>query len=242
MPEGPTIFLLTQEAAKFKGKKIVQAKGKGDINMARLTGQRVRAIRNWGKHFLMQLDGFAVRIHLLLFGSYRIDSTRNQKPSISFTFPNGELNFYASSVKLVEGDLDDAYDWRGEVMSDKWDAAAARKKLREIPDAIASDALLDQDIFAGVGNIIKNETLFRIRVHPQSKIGKLPAAKLREMVSEARKYSFDFLDWKRAGVLKQHLQVHRQRMCPRCHIALKSAVMGKAKRRAYYCARCQVKY
>lgn len=242
MPEGPTIFLLTQETARFVGKKIVSAEGKADIDMARLTGQRVLAIRNWGKHFLMQLDGFGLRVHLLLFGSYRIDSRRQQKPSLSLAFAKGELSFYASSVKIIEGNLEDWYDWAADVMSDDWDAAAARKKLRAAPNTIACDALLDQDTFAGVGNIIKNEVLFRIRVHPQSKIRGMPAPKLREMVGQARNYSFEFLDWKRDGILKKNLLAHKQRICPRCRVAFKSAVLGKTKRRAYYCTRCQVKY
>ncbi len=44
-------------------------------------------------------------------------------------------------------------------------------------------------MFAGVGNIIKNEVLFRIRVHPCSKVGALPPAKLPKMVEEARIYN-----------------------------------------------------
>jgi hypothetical protein len=50
-----------------------------------------------------------------------------------------------------------------------------------MPDALVCDALLDQNVFAGVGNIIKNEVLFRIRVHPLSKLGALPAHKLRAL-------------------------------------------------------------
>jgi formamidopyrimidine-DNA glycosylase len=33
-----------------------------------------------------------------------------------------------------------------------------------MPDELIWDALLDQNVFAGVGNIIKNEVLFRLRV------------------------------------------------------------------------------
>lgn len=52
------------------------------------------------------------------------------------------------------------------------------------------DALLDQQIFSGVGNIIKNKVLFRIRVHPESVVTKLPPSKLNELVKEAKVYSF----------------------------------------------------
>ena len=42
-------------------------------------------------------------------------------------------------------------------MADEWDPAAARRKLRAPQDALVCDPLLVQDVFAGVGDIIKNE-------------------------------------------------------------------------------------
>lgn len=127
-------------------------------------------------------------------------------------------------------------------MSDQWNAAAARKKLRARPDMLVCDALLDQTIFSGVGNIIKNEVLFRIRIHPLSTIGGLPAPKLRALVEQAREYAFDFLKWKRAFVLKQHWLAHTKRICPRCNIPFSKEQLGKTKRRSFYCERCQRKY
>ena len=110
-------------------------------------------------------------------------------------------------------------------------------------DVLAADALLNQDIFAGVGNIIKNEVLFRIRVHPKSRIGALPPRKLTQLIREARNYSFDFLAWKKAFELRKHWLAHTKKICPRCHIPfIKERHLGKAKRRAFYCESCQVLY
>jgi endonuclease-8 len=145
-------------------------------------------------------------------------------------------------VRYIEGPLADTYDWRGDVMSDEWDARAALRKLRAMPDTLVCDALLDQNIFAGVGNIIKNEVLFRIRAHPLSKVGALPARKLREMVEQARQYSFEFLEWKKAFVLRKHWLVHNKGICPRCLIKLKRAYLGATDRRSFFCESCQVGY
>ena len=82
---------------------------------------------------------------------------------------------------------------------------------RAQPDQLVCDALLDQNIFAGVGNIIKNEVLFRIKVHPENTIQSLPPRKLTEMINEARNYSFDFLKWKKAFVLKKHWLIHTKK-------------------------------
>ncbi len=86
--------------------------------------------------------------------------------------------------------------------------------------------LLDQHIFSGSGNIVKNEVLFRIKVHPLSKVGKLPAAKLKSLVRETVKYAFQFLEWKKAYTLKAHWQAHTKRICPRDHIPFEKSPLG----------------
>ncbi len=189
------------------------------------------------------MDKLFVRIHLLMFGSYRINERRESAPRLSLLCTdNTELNFYACSIKFIEGELDDFYDWSADVMSDEWNPAAARKKLRTLPETLVCDALLDQDIFAGVGNIIKNEVLFRLRIHPVSMIGALPAAKLRALVEQARIYSFEFLEWKKAFVLKQHWLAHNKVICPRCSIKYTRAHLGQTHRRSFFCENCQKKY
>ncbi|RYY72807.1 MAG: endonuclease, partial [Comamonadaceae bacterium] len=92
----------------------------------------------------------------------------------------------------------------------------------------------------GVGNIIKNEVLFRIRVHPLSTLGALPDDKLRELVREARNYCFDFLEWKKAFVLRKHWLAHTKRTCPRCHIPFHKGHLGLTDRRSFWCEGCQV--
>ena len=243
MPEGPSIVILRELTEDFNGKKILHVEGNSKIDMARLVGQKINAIHSWGKHFLIELSGFSIRIHFLMFGTYRINERKAVPPRLSLQFAHHqELNFYACSVKYVEGTLDETYDWRTDVMSDQWDAAIALKKLRLLPEKLVCDALLDQDIFAGVGNIIKNEVLFRIRVHPLSTIGALSAAKLRDLVKHARQYSFEFLEWKKQYVLREHWLAHNKRECPRCNIPYTKAYLGKTNRRSFFCEKCQKKY
>jgi endonuclease VIII len=242
MPEGPSIVILKEEASGFVGKRILRVEGNTTIDKDRLTGQRVVALRSWGKHFLVELPLFSLRVHFMLWGSYRINERKDSAARLSLGFRNGELNFYSCSVRLIDEPLDQVYDWRCDVMSALWDAALARKRLRARPDTLVCDALLDQDIFAGVGNIIKNEVLFRVRVHPLSVVGNLPAARLRELVQEARQYSFDFYAWKKAYVLRKHWLAHTKRTCPRCDIPFVKAHLGKTQRRSFFCERCQLRY
>jgi endonuclease-8 len=242
MPEGPSIVILKEEAAKFVGKVVREVSGNSRQDIQRMAGKRVRAICSWGKHFLIAFSGFSLRVHFMLFGRYRIDALKeNASPRLSLRFDNGELNLYACSVQFIEGDLDDVYDWSGDVMADAWDPKQARKKLKARPDMLATDALLEQDIFAGVGNIIKNEVLWRIRVHPESSIGALPPRKLGELIKQAREYSFDFYEWKKAFVLRKHYQVHTKSICPRDGNKITwRKQLGEKRRRAFFCEVCQV--
>jgi endonuclease-8 len=243
MPEGPSIVILKEQATPFLGKTIERVSGNTTIEKERLLHQRVESFRSWGKHFLVELPDFSLRVHFMLFGSYRINEDKSWAvPRLSLGFDNGELNLYACSVRFIEEPLDLVYDWWADVMSEHWDPKLALQRLRARPDTLVCDALLDQDLFAGVGNIIKNEVLFRIKVHPLSTVGALPAKQLRQLVEQARQYSFDFYEWKKQFVLKKHWLAHTKRTCPRCQIPLEKAHLGRTNRRSFFCDNCQVLY
>lgn len=243
MPEGPSIVILKEDVATFKGKKVIKAGGNTSVDISFLPGRKVTDFKSWGKHFLICFGRKTVRIHFLLFGSYSVNEKRpHKKVRLFLQFDNGTIYFYTCSVKVIEEPLDNIYDWTADVLSPAWDARAARKKLKSQPGMLVCDALLNQDIFAGVGNIIKNEVLFRIKVHPQSLIGKLPPARLTALINEAVNYSFDFLLWKKAYVLRKHWLAHTKKTCPRCNIPLIKAHLGKTNRRTFFCNNCQVKY
>lgn len=179
MPEGPSILLVREAVKKFEGKKILQVSGNTTtIDKELLLNKKVIAFKSWGKHLLICFSKFSIRIHLMLFGSYSVDEKKEKLVRLGLKFTKGELFLYTCSVRLIEEDLDTLYDWSADVMNDAWDEKAAKKKLKNIPEMMICDALLEQDIFAGVGNIIKNEILYRVKVHPESLVGKIPAAKL----------------------------------------------------------------
>ena len=244
MPEGPSIVILKEEVSKFIGKKIIKASGNAKFDKTPLINKKIIDFRSWGKHFLISVKGTDLRIHFLLFGSYSLNEQTKPDRSLRLClqFTKGAIYFYTCSIKVLDANPDLIYDWSADVMNDMWDAKTALKKLKSMPDTMVCDTLLDQNIFAGVGNIIKNEVLFRIRLHPDSQVADVPLKKLKEMISEARIYSFQFLEWKKAYVLKKHWLAHTKKTCPRCNIPLIKKHCGKTKRRTFYCDNCQKKY
>lgn len=243
MPEGPSIVILRElvEELHLEGAEVKEVIGNTKQDKDRLLHQKVIGFKSWGKHFLICFEDFALRIHFMLFGSYRINERKDSEPRIGLIFKHGELNFYACSVKFIEGDLNEAYDWETDVMADEWNAKKAIGKLEKKKDTLVCDVLLDQNIFAGVGNIIKNEVLYRIGVSPLNTVGQLPPAKIKAMVKEVRNYSFDFLTWKKEYTLKKHWLAHTKKVCPKGHEIVK-AYLGKTNRRTFYCTKCQKIY
>jgi endonuclease-8 len=242
MPEGPSIVILKEMLAPFEGKKVLAADGSTKAFDVELLKNKTVIFKTWGKHFLICFPKFTVRIHFLLFGSYLVNDRKETKPRLHLKFSKGEVNFYACSVQLIEQPLDELYDFTADIMNESWSDKKALDKLKAIPDTLVCDAILDQHIFSGAGNIFKNEVLFRIRVHPASKVGDLPEKKKKELVKEVVNYAFDFLKWKKAYVLKKHWEAHTKKECPRCKIPLQKAYMGKTNRRTFFCENCQVKY
>ncbi|UKB82127.1 endonuclease [Chryseobacterium sp. MEBOG06] len=244
MPEGPSIILMKENLQPFVGKKVTEASGNAKFDKELLIGQKLHEIRTFGKQTYLVFDKQAVRIHLLMFGSYSINEQTkpDQSLRLSLNFKTESIYFYTCSVKSVDLDYLSGIDWEADVMSDLWNPEKAKKKLKAKPEMMVCDALMNQDIFSGVGNIIKNEVLFRIGVQPESLIGNLPAKKLKELIAEARNYSFDFLKWKREFVLKKHWLVHSKKACPICGQKLVKKQTGIGKRRSFYCETDQKLY
>jgi endonuclease-8 len=242
MPEGPSIIILKEAVKAFNKKKVLRVSGNTKIDKDILVNKTIKDFKSWGKHFLICFDGFYLRVHFLLFGSYLINETKEASPRLTLHFKNGELNLYACSIQIIHQDPNEVYDWTADVMNPLWDEKKAASKLKKQPNTLVCDALLDQNIFAGVGNIIKNEVLFRIKLHPKSRLGKIPPKTIKLLLKEAVTYSFDFLEWKKAYVLKKHWLAHTKKICPRCNIPLHKEYLGKTNRRSFFCNNCQALY
>lgn len=240
--EGPSLVILREEIAFLKGRRITTVTTTADIDPAELRDQAVKEFLSHGKHFLIVLERFTIRIHFLMFGSYRINAEKDRPPKLSLSFGQDVLNLYTCSVTILHGDPDLLYDWTSDVMSPLWSERKARNKLKKAPHTNVGDALLDQKIFAGVGNIIKNEVLFRIQVHPENLINNLSPKKLSDLVRQARQFSFDFYEWKKIFQLRKHLLIYKKKKCRRCGIPVSRGHTGMTPRLSFFCNNCQHRY
>lgn len=78
------------------------------------------------------------------------------------------------------------------MLSKSFDERKALAKIEEDDRAIA-DVLLDQDIFRGVGNIMKNEILLESGVHPETIASELPEEEARRLIDAAVDWAWFWL-------------------------------------------------
>ncbi|HEX2617638.1 MAG TPA: endonuclease [Flavobacteriales bacterium] len=247
--EGPSLKLAQEQLQPFARQRVQAVSGNTSIAKERMDGQLVRELFAWGKHLVLQFDGFALRVHFLLFGTYEADVAgasvtgdykRARTPRLTLTFPNGELRLYNCSVQFIEGDrVKRTYDHTIDILSRTWDPAQALRTLAKRPTEAVGDVLLDQAVFAGVGNIIRNEVLALQHLHPLTPIAQLSTAKRKAVIVEARSFSQKFLRWRRRFELRKHLIMYGRGTCPYCGGKVSRTNMGRYQRRTFFCPVCQ---
>jgi endonuclease VIII len=248
--EGPSLYLAASQLKPFKGKTVLSVSGNTKIEKERILDQKLKSIFPWGKHLVMQFDGFALRTHFMLFGAFEAtvndvtitgDYHRSYVPRLQLDFENGNIKLFNCSLKFLEtGNAKASYNFTIDIMSPKWDSDQAFDSVSSKPGAEIADVLLDQDIVAGVGNIIKNEVLWRVRIHPETKVKYIPLTELRELIAETKKFSHLFYKWRKVFLLRKHLDIYQKSVCPRCGAKVKREKTGKKQRISHFCPVCQV--
>ena len=243
MPEGPQMLFFNEQLEQFAGKKIIEANGDAkEIPMEKLSGQIIKEVKAFGKELLFCFPEFTIRVHLMLFGKLAINSKLNNRAlKLGFQFEDAEVNFYACNCKFLEGPADNHYDWSKDVLSDKFKPQKAAEALSKKPKELICEALLDQNILAGVGNKLKNEALFKRKIHPESVVAAIPNEEIKHLVDECVEIGKEYLSWLQQGEDNQW-RVYKKDTCPRDGNTLRIEKIGKSKRTNYFCEKCQELY
>ncbi|MCC7367104.1 MAG: Fpg/Nei family DNA glycosylase [Chloroflexi bacterium] len=198
-----------------------------------------------------------LRTHMRMTGSwhlYRVGS-RWQKPAhyarvvveagdvlaVCFSAPEvelltgGQLSGHAGLARLGP-----------DLLAPDFDEADALARLSASPDLAIADALLDQSIVAGIGNVYKSEVCFLERVNPFQTVGSLPLETLQQMIRTARRQmSRNVGAMQRRtthGPRRNALWVYDRagQPCTRCGTLIRRALQGPHARSTYWCPGCQL--
>lgn len=246
--EGPSLVILRGELEPFLGKKVLRVSGNTKQSKELLKGRTLSQIDIWGKVLFLFFSApgkkgkepLVTKTHFLMFGSYRINDPKPERsPRLQLEFKNGIIYFYACSIQLDAQDYYENLDRKVNVLSESWDEAYVLSLMKKKSKYLLCDLLLDQNLFAGSGNIVKNEVLFNIRRHPLTKLSQLQATDWPKLIHAVRVYCENFYTWKKKFELRKHWQVYRQHKCPLCGEKLIKENLGKFHRKTFYCAKHQ---
>ncbi len=210
MPEGPSILHLRNTLQPFKGKVVKKAGGYGPMPTEWINGKKLLEICTWGKHLLFVFSNGTVRVHLMLFGEIRINERKTVNRSFFLEFAKGEINGYVVKAEKLKGTPEEVYDWRTDILHKDFDAGYVKTLLKNEADKPIDDVLMDQKIFTGVGNKIRNEALYRAGIHPLSITGKIPAAKISKLIKEVVTYASLFYKQLESKGVNDSFSVYKQ--------------------------------
>lgn len=169
MPEGPSILFLKNKLSIFIGKTVIKAGGYGPMETKWLERKKLIDIHTWGKYLFLIFSNGTVRLHLGLFGKIFINKQTKSNRSFFLEFPNGEMNCYVVKAVKFKEKLTELYDSRTDILSRHFSAKHVKNLLLKVADKEIDDVLMNQEIFTGVGNIIRNESLYLSGIHPKVK-------------------------------------------------------------------------
>lgn len=194
MPEGPSILHLKNQLKDFIGKTVKKAGGYGPMPTKWIEGKKLEDISTWGKHLLFTFTNGTVRVHLGLFGQVLINERRKVNRSFFLEFAKGEINGYVVRAIKLEDSPENIYDWRIDILNPHFSEKYVKELLKNEAKKEIDDVLMNQDIFSGVGNKIRNEALYLAGIHPLSITGKIPSAKITALIKAVRKYGKQFFN------------------------------------------------
>jgi endonuclease-8 len=250
MPEGDPVF---RTADTLRKALVGHVLTRCDVRVPRfatvdLSGHVVDEVCSRGKHLLIRVGPASIHSHLKMDGSWRVTSrAKRADHRVRIILEASDIRAVGIDLGVLEI-LDRAHDGDAvehlgpDLLGDDWDPKLAAANLTARPDRPIAEALLDQRVLAGIGNVYCNELCFVS--------GHLPTAPVSavtdpyRLVSRARDMLWaNRFRWNRCTTgdtrTGRQLWVYGRagQSCRRCGTPINYDDLGE--RVAYWCPACQ---
>ena len=204
-----------------------------------LDGRRLEAVEAVGKNLVLHFEGgLVLRSHLRMSGRWTVrerGAPTRGRPWLVLRGGTREAVLWGGSV--LELNARSIRRLGPDILADPPDLDRMLAGFRRADTRRAiGEALLDQRLVAGIGNVWKAESLWRAGVSPWRSLAMVSDEELSRVLLEA------------AAAMRRSLETGREeraiyraagRPCPRCATPVRSRGQGDANRTAYWCPRCQ---
>ena len=246
MPEGDSLRRAARKLQVLVGERVAvetpHPRAAAQLAAERLDGRRLENVEAVGKNLFLSFEGgLVLRSHLRMSGRWQVverGGPRRGRPWLVLSGAEREAVLWNGPVL----ELSDAPGRRRgrlgpDILDDPPDLDAMVANLRREHGARElGDALLDQRLVAGIGNLWKAEALWHARLSPWLRLEAVDDEELERALGEAARLMRASLEDGR-----QSRFVYRKagRPCPRCGTAIRSRGQGDDNRTAYWCHSCQ---
>ncbi|HEX7472749.1 MAG TPA: DNA-formamidopyrimidine glycosylase family protein [Candidatus Limnocylindrales bacterium] len=267
MPEGDTLFRTAAGLRPYLvGRAVLAARATRGAQVGRLVGATVESVDTIGKNLLIRCsNGLEVRTHLRMNGTWH-----RYRPGERWRRPAARavlvLEVEGAVAVCFDAPVVELFDARAEVLhpalaplgpdllDQAFDPVEALRRLRHPARSATTigEALLDQRVMAGVGNVYRSEILFIERVDPLATVASLDEATLERLINTARRLLLANADRRRgpertttegareAGGAPLWVYGRASRPCRRCGTPVASASLGRdLPRTVWSCPSCQ---
>ncbi len=242
MPEGDALHRAARRLQVLVGERLaVEAphpRAQATGVAGRVDGKVLEGVEAVGKNLLLHFEGgLVLRSHLRMSGRWRVEPRGTQRPGTPWLVLRGESQegvLWNGPVLVLERRRPRPFG--PDVLGRELHVDAVVARLRTRDDRPLGEALQDQRLVAGIGNMWMAEALWEVQVSPWVRVGDVPDEVLAAAVGAARLLMQAALDSGRPG---RRVYRRASRPCRRCGSVVRSHGQGDANRTAYWCPGCQ---
>ena len=249
VPEGDSLHRAAQRLQVLAGQRVEvetpHPRAAGKRLAERLDGRVLEGVEAVGKNLLLRFEGgLILRSHLRMSGRWRVEqrgTRRTGRPWLVLRGARHEAVLWNGPVLELSSDefarAGGTSRLGPDILHEPPEIAAMIGRLRALPQQRqVGDALLDQRLVAGIGNVWKAESLWEARVSPWRPLAEVGDGELREVLEAAHRLMRTSVEGTRQT---RHVYRRAGRACHRCGTVVRSHGQGEAARIAYWCPGCQ---
>ena len=243
MPEGDVLHRAAASLQVLVGERVAaetpHPRAAATGVAAAIDGRVLESVEAVGKNLLLRFEGgVTLRSHLRLSGRWRVEpksTARTGKPWLVLRGSEWEAVQWNGPVLTL-----DSGQTRGlgqDLLGRGVETTTLVARLRRIDQRhLLGEALLDQRVISGIGNIWMTESLWQARLSPWLAVADAKDDELGAALGWAQRMMRASVE----GTRSLHSVYRRAgRPCPRCGATILSRGLGDANRTAYWCGRCQ---
>ncbi|MBC7113654.1 MAG: hypothetical protein H5T34_06570 [Candidatus Methanomethyliales bacterium] len=257
MVEGPTAKAHAIRISKeFNGETVndlfIKSLKRVHVPLKEFVGKQFVNTDSLGKNILLFFNGLAIRVHLMMFGTIHVYGIEEGllKPErlVRLLIKGDGKKLVVYNAPIVEA------DWahiilnrlKGELgpdpLSKDWNREKAIENLKMFGNEKIGVVLINQSVIAGIGNILRNEILFRAGINPERTVQSLSEEEIAKLIGECETLTQQFLKLKiEEKRIKPLLQVYNnyRGTCKICGGKIRFYMQQPINRKTFVCINCQ---